>query len=281
MISARHNPRSREDLFSIVKGALVGARVAVAQAGHFLLYEDEADGRAVPCMESELTAPRYQSLSQEFGRFPHMSWRLAGDLMDALNLNERYLLVLVNDWQYVPTKSVRDAFYREQPQLPEVYRGSACREIRLLTPHGPAGFDETSPFFSERALRNQFHRRLKKLTGSEELPENLKISRTQAGATCSVEVMGQMQEVYCSTKSADCSGEVAQLLDDSHRLVGCDAFINFVPSVCQTFVDLGSELPAKLFGTPIRRVINVSLPATHIASEQDMLAEASVTVHTL
>lgn len=281
MISARHHPRTREDLFNVVKTELLGARVAVAQAGHFLLYEDQASGRALPCLESELTEPQYEGLSREFGRFPHLSWRLAGDLLDALPLEERYLLVLVNDWQYVSNRAARDAFYREHQRLPDVYREGSHPSVHLLTPRGPAGFDESSPFFSERALRNLFHRRLKKLTGSEELPQGLNVSRTPAGATCSVEVMGQMREVYCSTQSADCSGEVAQLLDDSHRLVGCDAFINFAPSVCQTFVDLGSQLPCKLFGTQIRRIINISLPATHIACEQDMLAEASVTVHSL
>lgn len=168
--------------------------------------------------------------------------------MGALDVKKRFLLVLVNDWQYVPTAAARDGFYGAHDRLPEAYRRASGEDagtaIRLLTPRGPAEFGEESPFFSERVLRNQFHRRLKKLTGSEDLPEGLTISRTQAGATCSVEVMGQMQEVYCSTKSADCSGEVAQLLDDCHRLVGCDAFINFAPSVCQTFVDLGSELPS-------------------------------------
>lgn len=281
MISARHHPRTREALFDVVKTALVGARSAVAQAGHFLLYEDELSGRALPCVESELAEPKYRGLSREFGRFPHLSWRLAGDLLKSLPLEKRYLLVLVNDWQYVPNSAARDAFYCEYQQLPDVYREDHRPDVELLTPRGPAQFDEKAPFFSERVLRNQFHRRLKKLAGSPELPKGLKVSRTQTGAACSVEVMGQMQEVYCSTKSADCSGEVAQLVDDSHRLVGCDTFINFAPSVCQTFVDLGSQLPTKLFGTPIRRIINISLPATHIACEQDMLAEASITVHSL
>ena len=281
MITARHNPRSREALFKVVTSALAGARVAVAQAGHFLLYEDEAICRAVPCIKSELSDPKHLNFSQEFGHFPYLSWRLASDLMEALALEEGYLLVLVNDWQYVPTKAAKDAFYSEYQLLPKVYREDVGQTTRLLTPRGPAGFDERSPFFSERVLRNQFHRRLKKLTGSAELPEGLRVSRTEASATCRLEVMGQLQEIYCSTKSADCSGEVAQLLDDSCRLVGCDAFINFVPNVCQSFVELGSELPAKLFETPIRRIINISLPATKIACEQDMLGEASVTVHSL
>ena len=283
MISARHYPRSREALFELVKTSLAGARVAVAQAGHFLLYEDEASGRAVPCVESELIAPEYQRLSREFGRFPHLSWSLAGDLMAALELEERYLMVLVNDWQYVPTLAARDAFYRDHLLLPQTYRTALEARrgtpLKLLAPVGATGYQASRPYFSERVLRNKFHRRLKTLTGSKDLPQGLEISRTTIGATCSVEIMGQLQEVYCSTKSSDCSGEVAQMLDEAHALVSCDAFINFVPNVCQNFVELGSELPIKLFGTNIKHVINIALPAMHVAHEQDLLSEAVVTVH--
>jgi hypothetical protein len=279
MITGRHYPTSREGLFEVVRNATADARVAVAQAGHFLLYQDEVTSRAVPCIESELADARYRAISREFGQFPSISWALAAALLDHLPLRERFLLVLVNDWQYVPDRDARDGFYTDHPRLPAAYRAAPPAFGRLLTPRGPADFSDADPFFSERVLRNQFHRRLKKLTGSASLPQGLELQHQQSGATCSLEVMGRMEEIYCSKKSADCSGEVAQLIDQAHTLVSCDTFINFVPNVCQTYVEIGSEIPSQIFGTGVERVINISLLATHVVDEQEMLSAACVTVH--
>lgn len=284
MITGRHHPRSRTELVDLIANVLGDAQVAVAQAGHFLLYQDEGEDRAVPCISSELTEERYADLSREHGQFPELSWHLGRSVLEALPLRERYLLVLVNDWQYVPSPAARDRFYREHRSLPESYikpAGKAPVEsVRFLTPRGTSAFSTPEPFFSERVLRNQFHRRLKKLISGGGLPSGAEVTLDTDGARCSlVDIMGEKREIYCSSKSADCASEVAQMIDECHQLVTCDTFINFSPAVCRQFVELGSELSPRIFGTRIGRVLNVSLPTTGVCSEEDLLAEAELTVH--
>lgn len=284
MITGRHHPRSRAELIDLIADVLGDAQVAVAQAGHFLLYQEEGADRAVPCISSELTEERYADLSREHGHFPQLSWSLGRSVLEALSLRERYLLVLVNDWQYVPDPRARDRFYREHCSLPRPYiaaAGEASTDgVQLLTPRGRSDFSTADPFFSERVLRNQFHRRLKKLVSGGRLPPGAEVTVDPDGAKCSlVDIMGERREIYCSSKSADCASEVAQMIDECHQITGCDTFINFAPTVCRQFVELGSELSPRIFGTPVGRVLNVSLPTIRVHSEQDLLAEAELTVH--
>ena len=143
----------------------------------------------------------------------------------------RYMLTIVNDWQYVPSGADRMKFYADFANLPISFvdeaRSAQNEGVKLLTPSGPSGFTALRPYFSERSLRNQYNRRVKRLIKQGALPGDVELNLSEDGATCSLlEVMGRKREVYCSSKDADCSSEVAELIYETFALVECDTFIN-------------------------------------------------------
>lgn len=283
MIVDRHSPRSAAELIKSIANALDGSRVAVVQAGHFLLFLDTNTNRALPCVASEMSEERFGPFREEAGHFPQLSWSLALKVLSAVPTEKRYLLVLVNDWQYVKNLDARSGFYEEHVVLPKSYiladEVAKQANVALLTPSGVTTFSGERPYFRETTLRNQFNRRLEKLSSSNSIPEGMAVAQDADGATCVVDVMGAKREIYCSSKSADCAGEVAQLIDQAHALVSCDTFINFAPAVCKQFVELGSELGPRVFGPKVRRVINVFLPATQVYEESDFFDEAELSIH--
>jgi len=280
MIAGRHFPRSGAELGDIITEALRQSRTVAVQSGHFRLYDLPSGDKAGACIASEMQDEALEQLKEEHAYFPHLTWDLACRVLVDVPQKERYLLVLVNDWQYVRRIQARAAFFDDHLQLPKSY-AIPPPGVRLLTPTGPSDFGVERPYFSERSLRNSFHRRLKKMVASGELPPGIELEMNSSGAACSlVDAAGERKEIYCSSKSADCAGEVAELIDRTHELVEWDTFINFFPIVCKQFVELGTEAANGIFATPMRQVINVALPATRVRTEQDLLDEAEITIHT-
>lgn len=284
MIVDRQFPDDWQSLVDIVKRATTESRVVAIHSGHFLLYYDADEGRAVPCIASEMKSSKYDAVREELAEFPLLSWKLACRLAASLPSVSHHLLTIVNDWQYVPTGFDRKKFYGDFVQLPDSYIAEASQlknvNARLLTPEGSMEFSASQPYFSERALRNQYHRRIRRLIKQQALPAGVELNLGEGGTTCSLlDMMGRKREVYCSSKDADCSNEVAELIHQSSSLIGCDTFINLYPAVCKEFVELGSELPARLFGTPVSRIINLALPATGVATESDLYDGAEMAIH--
>ncbi len=281
MIVDRQFPRSYSSLIEAIKRETAESEAVVVNAGHFLLYLDEQEG-LVPCIASEMASGRHDEIANELGQFPFLSWQLGCQIMTEISAQLTYLLVVVNDWQYVPAGADRQSFFKTFAHLPGSYVESArsVRGAKLLTPKGPTDFTATRPFFSERTLRNQYGRHFKRLIKQGALPTDVELQRNESGTFCSlIDVLGSTSEVYCAEKVADCANEIAELIDSASRLVNCDCFINLYPAVCKEFVERGSELPTRLFGTKLARIINIAVPATSVFSEDDLISGAEVSVH--
>jgi hypothetical protein len=284
VIVDRQFPSNRHALIEIVKREILESRVVAIHAGHFLLHYDEEERRLIPCIASEMASRRYDGVREALAEFPLLSWSLACRIAESLPNAARYMLTIVNDWQYVPSGADRRRFYADFTNLPTSFiaeaRAAQNEGVKLLTPKGPSGFTASQPYFSERSLRNQYNRRVKRLIKQRALPGDVELNLGDDGATCSLfDVMGRKREVYCSSKDADCSSEVAELIYETFSLVECDTFINLYPAVCKEYVEPGSELPARLFGTGVSRIINLALPATGIADERALFDGAEMTIH--
>jgi len=284
VIADRQLPLSVEALVESVRRECANSKVIVIQAGHFLLHYDEERQRLVPSVETTMISAEHEKVRLEFAGFPFLTWKLACRLFKALPTVSSYMSVLVNDWQYVPSGLERKNFYAEFSRLPTTYldeiRAIRDGNVMFLTPNGPADFSTSQPYFSERKLRNQYDRRIEKLIKTNALPEGIELNIGKDGTTCRVsDVMGVKREVYHSSKDADCSNEVAEYIEQVCRLVSCDTIINLYPAICKEFVEPGSELPTRLFRTPISRIINLALPSTGIANERDLLDGAEMAIH--
>jgi hypothetical protein len=281
MIYSRTYPRSLEELFDIVQEATRGAQSVVMQAGHFLLYYDVVEDRLLPCISDELTSPRHELLRREAGGFPLLTWQLGLELLDSLQAASRQIMVIVNDWQYLPKEIDRRRFYESFRHLPHSYDRALERyegRLRLLEPLQSTG---TQPFFGEMNLRNQYRKAVERLISDGNLPDEATLEHGSEEIVCSLpDAVGRTWEIYCSSKTGDCAGEIAQMLSLTAQQTGCDCFINIYPAVCREFIERGTELGNDLFRNGIPNVINIGFPTNGLESRGDLLTSCEVAWHT-
>lgn len=280
MIASRLHPRTTEALTALAVDAARGATSVVVQAGHFLLYYDIVEDRLLPCVAGELTSPRHELVRREAGEFPLLSLKLGLEVLAAIPARSRSLMIVVNDWQYLPKEIDRRRFYETFKRLPAGYEAALDRyrgKIDLLVPPKGAG---TTPFFGEMNLRNQYRKNVERLMESRSLPESAIVEQGPGGVVCSLsDAVGRRREVYCSSKTGDCAGEIAQMLRSARELAACDCFINFYPAVCRDFVESGTEIGEDLLGNRIARVLNIGLPTSGVETAEDLLTACEVAWH--
>ena len=286
MISGRYFPTNIAELLNIVSRescCFSEPPVIAIQAGHFLVYYDNTENRLVPGIESELNSPRLAPISQEIGRFPFLSWQLGLGLLNAISAGRKQILVLVNDWQYLPSTLNRASFYINYHRLPQAYVDALTvvdSDISLLTPKHYGKSLNTGDFFSEQALRKSYGRRLKQMIKDGTLPDGFEISSDGEHLTCTLhDAIGGNQEVYCTSKSQNCSHEVAELIKQVHDLTNNNIFINLFPHSCTEFVEQGTELGLYLFHPRINLIINIGMPAISINTINDLMTDCSITLH--
>lgn len=280
MIVSRTYPRSIEELFAVVKEAAQGAQSVVMQAGHFLLYYDVVEDQLLPCISGELTSPRHHLLRREAGGFPLLTWKLGLELLDSLQAASRQVMVVVNDWQYLPKNVDRRRFYGSFKNLPECYSNELKQyesHLHLLEPPQGTG---TKPFYGEMNLRNQYRKTVERLIADGNLPAEVIMEQSSEAIVCTLpDAVGRTWEVYCSSKTGDCAGEIAQMLNLAAQQTCCDCFINIYPAVCRDFVERGTELGNYLLGNGIHKVINIGFSTNGLESCEDLLTSCEVAWH--
>ena len=280
MMAARAFPRSLDELSRIVRETASGAQSVAMQAGHFLLYYDVVEDRIVPCISDELESPRHLLIRKEAGNFPLLSWRFGLEVLEQLPAVDRSVMIVVNDWQYLPKGVDRRRFYSAFPRLPKSFKTAFDpfeKSVRLLTPPDAAG---TKPFFGEMNLRNQYRKVVERLIRAGTLPAGAVVENENGMVVCNLpDSVGRSQEVYCSNKTGDCAAEIAQMLAIAKAETNCECFINLYPVVCRDFVERGTELGETLLGNRVPTVINVGLQTGGVSSLDDMVSGSEVSVH--
>ena len=282
MILERLYPKTLGELNSLVALKCADAASVTVQAGHFLVYYDRTEDQLLPCIGSELLGPRHDVIRKEVGHFPLLTWEIGISLLAALPVTQKHIMVLVNDWQYLPDGIDRVRFYESHNRIPTSYANVLEREggsIKLLTPPRLGKALLVGDFFSEQSLRNQYAKHVKQLIAQDELPSNVELNTNGGTLSCSlVDVVGKKQEIYCTGKGQNCTHEVAELLFVAESLTNCEVFINLFPLVCKQYVEAGTELSLDLFKTPIRTVINIGMPATGVSSMEQLCTSSAVTL---
>ncbi len=282
MILERLYPKTLGELESMVAPRCADATSVTVQAGHFLVYYDRTEDQLLPCVESELLGPRHEVIRKEVGHFPLLTWEIGVRLLASLPAPKKHLMVLVNDWQYLPDGIDRSRFYEAHKTLPASYTSILETEedsIELLTPHQYGKSMFTGDFFGEQSLRNQYGKHVKQLIAQGKLPDNAELDMNGDTLSCSlVDVVGHKQEIYCAGKGQNCTHEVAELLHTVASITQCSVFINLFPLVCKQYVEAGTELGFDLFNTPVATVINIGMPATGVLSLEQLCASSAITL---
>lgn len=280
----RHFPQSYDTLRDLTIAAVGNAHSVVFQAGHFLLVYDEHSRAISACIHGAPSNTKHAALAENYGRFPILTWKLALRLLGELTVPSKHIMIVVNDWQYLPKEAKRSDFYLQQAsRLPAEYLDALnmhSPRISLLVPPPIKNGVSTAPFFGEMNLRNRYHRRVAKLVASGHLPPTAVVEETEAGVSCSLpDLSGRLQEIYCSGKTGDCTAEIAEMLREANKRTGAPCFVNLYPVVCRDFVELGTTRAVELFRAPLESVLNIGFPSAGVSSEDDLFAGCEASLH--
>lgn len=282
---SRYFPETQDELVVVLAKHAQSAESVAMQAGHFMLYYDRQSAELLPCVEEAMTASHLQEIGRAFSSFPILTWNLGLQLLSGLTAPNKFVLIVVNDWQYVPKDVDRALFYERSQGLPQSYKQALSQyspHVKLLQP-GPVKTGlSTRPFFSEMNQRNQFRRHVEKMVRHGLLPPSAHVERTEQGIACSLpsDLLHAGRDFYCTGKSPDCAAQIAQMLFQVQQGTKCDCFVNLYPLACKTYVETGTALASDLFDVSIPCVINIGFPSSGIHSFADMVQNTEVSVHT-
>jgi hypothetical protein len=276
----RRHPTSYEELLDLVLQAASGAQTVVMQAGHFLLYYDTVEDQLLPCVSTELHSPRHKNLREHAGGFPLESWRMGLDLLSALPAANKRVMIVVNDWQYLPPDVDRRRFYESFQRLPAGYEEALAQRggaIQLLQPAKDSG---TRPYFGEMNLRNQYKRWAERAAKNGKMTPGVSVEEIEGKLVCTIpDNLGREVEIYCSGNTGNCATAHAQLLRSLHDETRFDAFINLYPKVCREFIEQGTSFAQKLFNINNFSTINVGLQTNNIVDRIAMIEDCECSIH--
>lgn len=276
-------PQNYQALRDLTIASVGDAQSVVFQAGHFLLVYDEATRTILPCIHGHPSTETRPMLFESYGHFPLLTWKLALRLLSDLKVPSKNIMIVVNDWQYLPEGTERFDFYRRQAgRLPAEFAEelqAGAPSVSLLEPE-IKGSVSTAPFYGEMNLRNRYTRRVRDLVSSRRLPASAIIHESESGVSCKLpDLSGAHQEIYCSGKTGDCTAEIAEMLREANARTGATCFVNLYPLVCRSFVELGTSRAEELFQVPLRSVLNLGFPSSGVTDEGDLIQECEASLH--
>lgn len=276
-----HHPQSIEELLLLTDVATRAAKSIIVQAGHFLLYYDDNKHLVRACI-AEPTQPQCNEIIENFGHFPLLTWNLGINILKRSQCSMKGVILLVNDWQYLPKSVQRSEYYAQNPELPSGLKTCLMQhdDIQLLRPEIDTDEAVTGCYFGEMHLRNRYKKRIAKLIREKTLPQDVLVSENGEHLTCAMSLSGgQPTEIYCSGKSADCTAEVAELLLQLSKSRPQSAFINLYPIVCREFVEKGTILAARLGNLNLSTVINAGFPSTRVSTMEDLVEGCELSIY--
>ena len=285
MTLKRYFPKDYESLRELVQKAAQEAEIVVMQAGHFLLYHDPGSGKILPCVDEALIEPRHAEIKKDYAQFPILTWQLGLRLLAPLSAPVKQVMIVVNDWQYLSKTCNRADFYSGNKQLPKSYAEELDRyskTIALFEPKKIKTGTSTAPFFGEMNLRNRYQKHVRKLIAANKLPPGAVLQAKDNDVYCSLpDLAGIQREVYCSGKTGDCAGEIAEMIHEASARARATCFINLYPLVCREFVELGSQLAVDLLGSTCKTVLNIGFQSTAVRDYNQLLQTSEATLHQL
>lgn len=237
---------SETELRQAIDTALADARPGglVVMGGHFMLVEDEATGRLTPGITGEQSsAVMRRRVSGRVGIFPEYTWDLSVDLLTAHAPrydDDARLLLLINDWQYVPrarrsASELRAEFYEGFDRLPAAYEralhaaGHTTDRVLASRKH-PLAFPETW-------LKYRFQKSADKLVKQGLLEKRVLDSGDNDSEISFLDADGNYRTLM-SCGVTGCAGEITEMITEVHR-TGYRNLVIFAPGECLAPVQTG------------------------------------------
>jgi hypothetical protein len=263
---------SEQELREVIGRELPDAGLGelVIMGGHFMLFEDDATGRLVPgIIEEQRGDVMRRRVAGRVGVFPGYTWRLSADLARSYTDagTAIRLLLLVNDWQYVPktdrpASELRAEFFAGFTALPDDYLSALAEaglspDVVLPSRKHPLAFPETW-------LKYRFQKAADKFVKQGLLEKRFLDSGEESGEE-SGRVSGRDTEVafldaegnyrtLISCGITGCAGEITEMISEVHR-AGHRSILIFAPGECLVPVQTGVEIALNLYDLRGMRVV--------------------------
>lgn len=245
---------TEQQLLEIIHGSMDDVRFdnVVIMAGHFMLFYDSLAKQLVPGVFQDIASDTLQAqVKERVGIFPSYTWDLGIRLAEHYRLNyakEPKLLLLINDWQYVPDSGSasehRHIFYSQHQELPLSY--AVRLELSTIISKSDLLPSRRHPHaFPETWLKNRFKNEAARLVKQGKLqrvyltehPGKSEISFTDAfGSTLPL--------ISCGMTG--CAGEITEMISEVHR-AGGRYLIILAPAECHTPIRKGVEIALSLY----------------------------------
>ncbi|MEV7966986.1 condensation domain-containing protein [Sphaerisporangium sp. NPDC088356] len=255
----------------------------VIMGGHFMLFEDETSGRLVPgVIEEQKSDTMRRRIAGRVGIFPGYSWTMSVDLLKSYSetCDDVRLLLLINDWQYVPAagrpaSELRAEFFEEFTRLPAEYekvlRNSGLSPDRVLSSRKHA------LSFPETWLKYRFQKAADKFVKQGLLEKRVLDSARNDTEVAFLDPEGNYRTLI-SCGITGCAGEITEMISEVYR-AGYRAIVIFAPGECLAPVQTGVDIALNLYRLPGMLVV-IADPGGSGEMSTDEIYSKLVTVST-
>lgn len=245
---------SEEDLFAelhrfIQTGVFDGL---VIMCGHFMLFYDQRRGELTPGIYEDIEDAALSSkVKERVGIFPSYTWDIGIRLGEQFTLTcqkPAKLLLLVNDWQYVPDQGEagdhRSKYYQSLTALPPTFaKRLAASDVLSVSDvmqsrRHPLAFPETW-------LRYRFQNAAKRLVKQGKLQKRYLLDKPgQSEVSYTSESGTSLPLISCGITG--CAGEITEMISEV-RLAGGRHLVIFAPAECHAPIQAGVEIALSVY----------------------------------
>lgn len=260
--SAHQLVESEDDLLALVRQEVAATKQqdVVIMAGHFMLFIDEEKNRLVPgIMEEQESQVMRDRIARRVGIFPVYTWHLGVQLARewAPTFTDIKFLLLINDWQYVPTQGgsapeLRKQFYESFDRVPAMY-------LDLLQQGGTFSADNVMAsrkhplIFPETWLKYRFQKSAEKFVKAGKLAKRVLDAERNDSEVSFLDSDGNYTPLI-SCGVTGCAGEITEMVSEVYK-AGRRLLVIFAPGECYQPVHTGVEVALTLYGLTGMKVI--------------------------
>lgn len=245
---------SETELVAAVQASMVDDKFneLIIMCGHFMLFYSPHERRLVPGILEEIEDDNLrQAVSDRVGIFPLYTWDLGiriGEHYKATFEKPVKILLLINDWQYVPDQGeagdYRGAFYDSFAQLPSLY-SSRLQASTYLREQDILPSRRHNLAFPETWLRYRFQNAAKRLVKQGKLQKRYLLDKPgQSEVSFTDESGTSLPLISCGITG--CAGEITEMISEVHRSGGRYLLI-LAPAECHAPIQAGVEIALSIY----------------------------------
>lgn len=247
----------------------------IVVAGHFMLFYDPSNMRLIPGIfeDVENKALREQ-IKKRVGIFPSYTWDLG------IRVGEHYLskanrtaklLLLINDWQYVPDSGTasdyRQDFYEEFKELPTNFR-SRLKESKVISETDIFSSQRNPYAFPETWLKNRFQNEATRLVKAGKLQKRFLTDKPGMSEISFTDTLGNSLPLI-SCGMTGCAGEITEMISEVYK-AGGRLLIIFAPAECHIPIRTGVEIALSIYELTNIKVVVIDLGGNGEMTHEDI-----------